>query len=135
MPQLMPEPRDDNISTSGPVVQLGVRSHLIIERAQWSASTLGLTGSQGGQYSGGQRNGCFANAFVLPDFHGWTAGALWQDCALAVRHLRDIERLAIGGESKWEKVMVAFWKPFITVQVHDFDHTKSAEAQNGLAAL
>jgi hypothetical protein len=33
--------------------------------------------------------------FDLHDFHGWKAGALWEDMKFDVKHFRDIERLAI----------------------------------------
>ena len=34
----------------------------------------------------------------------------------------DIERLAIVGESKWEKGMAVFCKPFIRAELKYFDH-------------
>ena len=38
----------------------------------------------------------------MHDFHGWTAGALWADTKFAAHHFRDIERLAMVGETKWQ---------------------------------
>ena len=38
--------------------------------------------------------------FDMTDFHGWTAGALWEDTKFAMHHFSDIERLAFVGEKK-----------------------------------
>ena len=70
----------------------------------------------------------------MHDFHGWTAGALWEDTKFAAHHFRDIERLAIIGETKWEKGMATFCKPFTMATVRYFDAAKAAEARGWLAA-
>ncbi|MEM8678078.1 MAG: STAS/SEC14 domain-containing protein [Planctomycetota bacterium] len=67
--------------------------------------------------------------FELHDFHGWTAGALWEDLKFDCKHWHDIERLAIVGESKWEQGMAAFCKPFTSAKVQYFDHEKLDEAK------
>jgi hypothetical protein len=64
----------------------------------------------------------------MHDFHGWTVGALWEDVKFDLKHFRDIERLALVGESKWEAGMAAFCKPFTTATVRYFDQSKAAEA-------
>ena len=69
----------------------------------------------------------------MHDFHGWTAGALWADIKFDAKHFNDIERLAIVGETKWEKGMAAFCKPFTTAKVRYFDYTKGTEARDWLA--
>lgn len=66
---------------------------------------------------------------VLHDFHGWTAGALWEDIKFDMKHARDIERLAIVGESKWEQGMATFCKPFTSATIKYFNHTKIDEAR------
>src|SRR5580704_16153587 len=43
--------------------------------------------------------------FIMQDFHGWTAGAMWEDLKFDLKHWKDIERLAIVGDKKWEKGM------------------------------
>ena len=65
----------------------------------------------------------------LHDFHGWTAGALWEDMKFDAKHWRDIERLAIVGESRWEQGMATFCKPFTTAKVRYFDHTELEAAR------
>jgi hypothetical protein len=72
--------------------------------------------------------------FVMEDFKGWTAGALWEDVKFDLMHWRDIERLALVGESKWEKGMAAFCKPFTKAHVKYFDHAQLAEAREWIAA-
>jgi len=69
----------------------------------------------------------------MHDFHGWTAGALWEDTKFAAKHFNDIERLAIIGETKWEEGMAVFCKPFTSATVRYFDHMKAAEARDWLA--
>jgi len=65
----------------------------------------------------------------LIDFHGWNAGALWEDTKFAVKHFNDIERLAIVGDRQWEKGMAAFCKPFTTAKVRYFDVTDLDKAR------
>ena len=66
--------------------------------------------------------------FEMHDFHGWTAGALWEDMKFDFQHWRHIERLAIVGESKWEAGMSVFCKPFTTAKIRYFDHANLADA-------
>jgi hypothetical protein len=72
--------------------------------------------------------------FEMRDFHGWTAGALWQDLKFEFKHWRDIERLAMVGDSKWEKGMATFCKPFTTAKIKYFDVSQKAEAQAWITA-
>ena len=64
----------------------------------------------------------------MHDFHGWTAGALWEDIKFDFKHFRDTERLALVGERSWERGMAAFCKPFTTAKVRYFDIGESSEA-------
>ena len=57
----------------------------------------------------------------LRDFEGWTAGALWEDTKFAAKHFNDIERLAVVGESRWQKGITVFVKPFTSADVRYFD--------------
>ena len=66
------------------------------------------------------------------DFHGWSAGALWEDIKFDAKHFRDIERLAIVGESKWQHGMAVFCKPFTTATVRYFDRAEEAQAREWL---
>ncbi len=65
----------------------------------------------------------------MKDFHGWGAGALWQDIKFDIKHFKDIERLAMVGDRKWEKGMSIFCKPFTTAKVKYFDSKEIDKAQ------
>jgi hypothetical protein len=55
------------------------------------------------------------------DFHGWDAHALWDDSRFAATHCTKIERLAMVGETAWEKGMAIVCKPFTMANIRYFD--------------
>ena len=65
----------------------------------------------------------------MHDFHGWEMAALWEDIKFDVKHFRDIERLAMVGDSKWEAGMAAFCKPFTSAKIKYFDVSKVDDAK------
>ena len=71
--------------------------------------------------------------FVMHDFHGWSAGAAWEDLKFDLKHFNDIERLAIVGETKWEKGMSVFCRPFTTAKIKYFDHTEINKAREWIS--
>jgi hypothetical protein len=79
-----------------------------------------------------QEHGKLRILFEMHDFHGWSAGALWEDTKFDFKHWKDIERLAIVGESKWEHGMAVFCKPFTSAKIQYFDHSKLDEAESWL---
>ena len=81
-----------------------------------------------------QEHGKLRLLVEMHDFHGWTAGALWEDIKFDSQHWRDIERLAIVGETKWEQGMATFCKPFTTAKIKYFDHSKLDEAKTWIDA-
>jgi hypothetical protein len=81
-----------------------------------------------------ERHGKVRVLFDMHDFHGWTAGALWQDIKFDLKHFRDIERLAIIGEKAWERGMAAFCRPFTTAQIRYFDRSAGDEAESWIQA-
>lgn len=64
----------------------------------------------------------------LIDFEGWTAGALWEECKLAYNHLKDVERMAMVGDKKWEENLAGFVKPFVGAKLKYFDVSQRQEA-------
>jgi hypothetical protein len=70
--------------------------------------------------------------FVMRDFHGWTAGALWDDLRFDLRHFRDILRLAIVGEKRWQRGMAVFCRPFTTAKVEYFEANQLEAAREWL---
>jgi hypothetical protein len=63
------------------------------------------------------------------DFHGWDAGALWEDIKWTAKHFRDIERMAVVGEKTWHRLMTSFCKPFTGAQVRYFTPDQIDEAR------
>lgn len=55
------------------------------------------------------------------DFHGWDMHAMWDDFKFGLKHNRDIERVAMVGDKKWEKWMSVICKPFTKAKVRYFD--------------
>ena len=70
--------------------------------------------------------------FDMTGFHGWDAGALWEELKFEVKHFNDIERLAIVGEKTWEKWMAMFCKPFTKAKIRYFTHAEAAVARKWL---
>jgi hypothetical protein len=71
--------------------------------------------------------------FEMADFHGWEAGALWDDLKLDASHFRDIERIAMVGEKRWEEWMATICKPFTTATIRYFDRSELDQARAWLA--
>jgi len=65
----------------------------------------------------------------LDDFHGWTAGAAWEDTKFGIRHFNDIKRLAIIGDKSWEKGMSIFCRPFTRAKVRYFDANEKGQRE------
>jgi hypothetical protein len=65
----------------------------------------------------------------MHDFHGWTVGALWQDIKFDAKHMSDIERIAMVGETKWQHGMSMFCKPFTAAKIRYFDRGSIDEAR------
>jgi hypothetical protein len=81
-----------------------------------------------------RENGKVRMLLQLHHFHGWDACALWEDVKFDVKHFKDIERLAIVGETTWEKLMAAFCKPFTTATIRYFPSEQAAEAREWVTA-
>jgi hypothetical protein len=70
----------------------------------------------------------------MHDFHGWTAGALWQDIKFDARHFSDIERIAMVGETKWQHGMAVFCKPFTAAKIRYFARTEIEQVRAWLVS-
>ncbi|HZZ78428.1 MAG TPA: STAS/SEC14 domain-containing protein [Gemmataceae bacterium] len=66
--------------------------------------------------------------FDMHDFTGWTASALWEDVKFDFGHFRDIERIAMVGENKWQEGMTVFCKPFTSADIRYFDRRDASQA-------
>jgi hypothetical protein len=72
--------------------------------------------------------------FEMHDFHGWEAGALWEDIKFDLKHFADIKRLAMVGEKKWEKWMAKFCQPFTSAEIRYFDQSHMDEARRWIVS-
>jgi hypothetical protein len=79
------------------------------------------------------RSGKINMEFDLHDFHGWAAGALWEDVKFDVKHFSDIGRVAIIGDKKWEHGLAVFAKPFTAAKIKYFDRARARDAETWLA--
>jgi|SRR5579862_5807684 len=81
-----------------------------------------------------QEHGKVRVLLEMVDFHGWKAGALWEDLKFDVRHFSHLERLAMVGERAWEKAMSIVCKPFTSATIRYFDHVDIAKAREWLGS-
>ena len=65
----------------------------------------------------------------MHDFHGWDARGLWEEFKLDVRHAKDLERLAIVGEKRWQEWMSKFCRPFTDATIRYFDRSQMDTAR------
>jgi len=76
-----------------------------------------------------KEHGKISVLFEMSDFHGWAAKALWDDIKFDMKHFSHIERIAMVGDTKWEKGMSVFCRPFTTAKVRYFETTALEEAR------
>jgi hypothetical protein len=72
--------------------------------------------------------------FEMKAFHGWSAGALWDDIKFDIKHFADIERLAMVGDANWEHGMSVFCRPFTSAQIRFFESAAIQAARAWLAS-
>ena len=75
------------------------------------------------------KNGKIDMLVIMHDFHGWDAGALWEDIKFDLKHFGHIRHLAIVGETKWEKLTVSFCKPFTKAKIKYFEQSQVSLAR------
>ncbi len=80
-----------------------------------------------------RQHGKLSLLFDMTNFHGWDAGAAWEDMKLGIKHFSDIERIAMVGEMKWQHGLAMFSKPFTNAKVRYFDHLDLVEARKWLS--
>ena len=62
--------------------------------------------------------------FEMEDFKGWTPGAFWDDHTFALRFARKFKRIALVGDSNWEKFFAPLMRPFTSATVKFFPITE-----------
>lgn len=66
------------------------------------------------------------------DFKGWDVRALWDDIKFATTHCTSFDRIALVGESTWQKWMATVCKPFTLAKVRYFDESEIPQAWDWL---
>jgi hypothetical protein len=67
------------------------------------------------------------------DFHGWDARALWDDIKFATTHCTKIKRIALVGETSWERWMANVCQPFTMARLRYFGTAELEAAKAWLA--
>ena len=75
-----------------------------------------------------EKHGKISILFDMRDFHGWKLAAVWEDTKFAARHFRDLDKIAMVGEKKWEEWMAKVCNPFTSARIRYFDHDHLGEA-------
>jgi hypothetical protein len=65
----------------------------------------------------------------MTDFHGWHAGAMWEEVKFDLEHRGEMELLAVVGEKRWQHAIASFAKPFTPAEIRYFDAAESAQAR------
>jgi hypothetical protein len=79
-----------------------------------------------------RKNGKLRVLFDMSDFHGWDAGALWEDIKFDIEHFADIDQIAAVGDKKWQHRMMEFFEPFTKATIRYFDRGDVAAARKWL---
>ena len=69
----------------------------------------------------------------LHDFHGWTPAGLWKDLRFDAKHQDDMERIAVVGESRWEKWATRLSQPFLKADMRFFSPQEAEVARRWAA--
>lgn len=80
-----------------------------------------------------RQHGKLSVLFDMTSFHGWDAGAAWEDIKIGINQFNDIESIAMVGENKWQHGMWMFCKPFTNTTIRYFYHAEVAEARKWLS--
>ena len=63
------------------------------------------------------------------DFSGYTAGAMWDDAKLGVRHLTAFEKIAVVSDVPWLVQAVRFFRFFVPCPVKIFSGDRFSDAE------
>lgn len=70
---------------------------------------------------------------IGPEFERFTAGAVWSDALVGVRHLTDFSRVAVVSDIGWIRHAVRAFAPLIPAEIHVFAVKDLAEAKTWIA--
>lgn len=69
----------------------------------------------------------------LDDFHGWDAGALWEELKFDARHRDVFGPIAILGSSTWQKLVTEASRIYFPSPVQFFDRGEESAARSWIA--
>ena len=75
------------------------------------------------------RHGKVRILMEMDDFHGWNAGAAWEELKADVKHYSDVERVAMVGDKKWQEDLVRLASHFTGAEVRYFDRAELMQAR------
>jgi len=79
-----------------------------------------------------EKHGKIRLLFELTDFDGWTPAAFWEETKVALKHVGDIERMAVVGNRKWHEAMTQFCNLIAPADVAFFETKQSFQAKQWL---
>ena len=81
-----------------------------------------------------EREGKINTLVLLEDFQGWEKAGDWEEMSFAYEHDKDIEKMAMVGDPKWELQALSFaGKPYTSKKVEFFDTSRLDEARAWIA--
>jgi hypothetical protein len=63
------------------------------------------------------------------DFHGWDTGSVWDELRFEFAHAKNMKRVAVVGDRKWEKWASRLSHFFTGADVEYFDHARVEDAR------
>jgi len=75
------------------------------------------------------RHGTLRLLVEMTDFHGWAAGAMWDDLKVYLKHGNEIERMAVVGEKRWQEWMTRLSKPLLQGEIRYFEQAEAGSAR------
>ena len=81
-----------------------------------------------------REHGSMRMLFIMENFAGWKAGAAWDDLRFSTSHARQVERVAMVGEKKWQKWLTKIGSYFVSTPVKYFDNASLTEAERWVRA-
>ena len=81
-----------------------------------------------------ERWGRLRMLFDLDDFEGWDLASAWEELKFEARHRKDLKRVAVVGEKKWERWTTKLSKVFTGTDVRFFERAQEDEARTWITA-
>lgn len=66
-------------------------------------------------------------------FHGWDAGGLWEEVKFDLKHIHEMDRLAVIGEKHWQQATTSFAQAMLPAATRYFDVSEAPQAQTWIA--